>query len=86
MKDKLEKQGWFVSRSAGSHGIDLIAITPDQRPSSLYKVILFISCKLTKYIPLEERKEFLETCWKYGALPRTTKKIKGHWELVSVEA
>lgn len=38
-----EKRGWFVMRSAGSHGMaDLIAINPNT------KIIHLIQCKITK--------------------------------------
>lgn len=84
MKDKLEKQGYFVVRAAGSHGVaDLVAI-------KYYKLgaeILFISCKIPMYAPPAERKALLDAAARYGAVAMITKKNpKGQWELQRLDA
>ena len=67
---KLEAEGWFCIRSAGSHGpIDIIAIKPLQEvegnnaPSILLR---FIQSKKTGYLTPQERKEKEELEQKLG--------------------
>jgi Holliday junction resolvase len=78
IKRKLEKEGLFVCRSAGSHGVDLVAIEPGVGQ------VYFISCKTNEYIPPEERKQLLEISRKYHALPFITHKAKNRWDIERV--
>jgi hypothetical protein len=58
---KLEQEGWFCIRSAGSHSpIDIIAIKPlqeaeDGNPSQI--LLRFIQSKKSGYLTPKERKE-----------------------------
>lgn len=61
VKADLERHGWFVGRSAGSHGIaDLIAIKISHTP-------LLVSCKLGGKISVAERTELADTAIRHGA-------------------
>jgi len=62
VKRKLEKEGYFVVRSAGSHGPpDLVAIGP-------LGTIHFIECKVNKDdLTEEERKKLEELAMRYSA-------------------
>lgn len=76
IKKKLEKENWFVLRSAGSHTkIDLIAIMgvtteayPQKKPFRAESpIIRFIQCKPKGgYLNPKERKEKLELERKLG--------------------
>ncbi len=63
-RSRLEEQGWFVVRSAGSKTpVDLVAIKSDQRP-------LFVQAKSgTRSLSKRERAEFTEFAQKLGAVP-----------------
>ena len=67
---KLEKEGWFCIRSAGSHSpIDIIAIKPLQEaegynPSRI--LLRFIQSKKSGYLTPQERKEKEELEQKLG--------------------
>jgi Holliday junction resolvase len=84
MKDKLEKQGYFVVRAAGSHGVaDIMAI----KSYSAGHEILFVSCKIPQYAPPAERRALVEAAVRCGAIPMMTVKDKaGTWKLERVEA
>lgn len=101
IKDKLEAQGYFVVRAAGSHGVaDLVAIRHKElngkdldprgtlRPRKLEKTeILFVSCKIPMYAPPAERKALIEAASKYGAIAMiTTKNKSGHWEIQRLDS
>jgi Holliday junction resolvase len=81
VKKKLELQGYFVSRSAGSHSVDLIAI----KSNETYPMhdILFVSCKVSGYVPPVEKADFMELAHKFGAIPMLTRRdAQRRWELV----
>jgi len=81
IKEKLESKGYFVTRSAGSHGIDLIALGTS---SPLCPKIKFVSCKVGEYIPPDEKLDFMTLARQTGAEALTTKKVNNKWELVPV--
>ena len=81
IKDKLEKEGYFVTRSAGSHGVDLVAM---HQSSPLCPKVKFISCKHSGYIPPDEKLDFVTLAHDVGAEALMTKKVNGKWELVPV--
>jgi len=62
---KLEREGWFCIRSAGSHGpIDIIAL---KKGDFLYGLVAkFIQSKKTGYLTPQERKEKEELEQKLG--------------------
>ena len=71
LKD-LRKQGWIVSRSAGSHSVyDLIAVKEG--------LIRGIQCKLGKYLKLEEKVKMKLNWCKHKILPivATREKTEG---------
>ena len=86
IRDQLLEQGFYVTRAAGSHGVDLVAIwfNPSQGVFEHHR-ILFVSCKLHEYIPPNEKRELMELARQYGAVPMTTRKIRGRWDIVEVE-
>lgn len=97
IKDKLEAQGYFVVRAAGSHGVaDLVAVMKQPNPwvtwTNLGPVIevhtvLFVSCKIPMYAPPAERKALIEAATKCGAVPMITVKNKsGKWELQRLDS
>lgn len=58
IKKELEKEGWLVIRSAGSHGpVDLVAIHP------ILKVIKFIQCKTYKITEKKEKSILEPLLW-----------------------
>jgi Holliday junction resolvase len=89
IKDKLEKQGYFVIRAAGSHGVaDLVAFGAPSRFDGeiIHGDILFISCKLPMYAPPAERRKLLDMAERCGAQAMMTVKVDGKWELRKVES
>jgi Holliday junction resolvase len=93
MKDKLEKQGYFVVRAAGSHGVaDIIGVRKQRLyfpigNKNYYHEILFVSCKIPQYAPPGERKALIEAAEECGAVPMITMKNKsGQWELQRLDA
>ncbi|SRR5712692_938317 len=83
IKEKLEKEGYFVTRSAGSHGIDLVALSlMGQNKGPMVK---FISCKVSGYIRPDEKLDLMALAYNVGAEALTTQKKNGRWELVPVE-
>lgn len=95
IKDKLEKQGYFVVRAAGSHGVaDLVAIKHTKYGYNIKNLryeanhmILFVSCKIPMYAPPAERKALLEAANKCGAVPMITVKNKsGQWEIQRLDS
>ena len=86
MKDKLEAEGYFVIRAAGSHGVaDLVAIRAILDYDCRHD-ILFVSCKVPEYAPPSERKALIEAAEKFGAIAMMTVKVKGKWTLERVKA
>lgn len=79
MKDKLEKDGWFVVRAAGSHGVaDLVAI----KFASFAHHILLVSCKLSEYAPPGEIAALQQKAQELQAVPMITTRGKGNqWVL-----
>jgi hypothetical protein len=83
IRDKLRKAGYFCNgRSAGSHGVDLIALPPFGLSMNLASLIgikgrwetrsiLFVSCKVGEYIPPNERLSLLKAAKQYGAVAMT---------------
>ena len=61
---RLEEQGWFVVRSAGSKTlIDLVAVKADEQP-------LFVQCKSgSRSLSRNERTAFVEFARAKGAVP-----------------
>ena len=88
IKDKLEKQGYFVVRAAGSHGVaDVVAIRLNGNHVVPSPYVLFVSCKIPQYAPPAERKALLEAAERCGAVPMITEKNKqGEWILTKVES
>ncbi|ABR55244.1 Resolvase, Holliday junction-type [Methanococcus vannielii SB] len=72
LKKKLEKKGFAVIRSAGSHGVDLIA-------GKKGKTII-LECKSTSkdkyYIPNENVEKLIEFSELFGGIPYIALKIK----------
>jgi Holliday junction resolvase len=67
LKKKLEKEGYFVIRSAGSFTCDLIAVKDGKVYAYEVK-----SCKKKKYSPTPPEKEQIEklkTLTKFGIIP-----------------
>lgn len=63
IKSKLEKAGFFVVRSAGSHGVfDLIAIDQNGK-------VYGIQVKKNKYIQKQDRELMRQFCSKYQIVP-----------------
>jgi Holliday junction resolvase len=63
VKHLFEGCGFFMTRAAGSFGVDLIGIKKDTRP-------LFINVKLKRvYLGPSERKQMLDDANKYDAIP-----------------
>ena len=61
VKEMLELDGYYVVRSAGSHGVaDLVAVKPGE--------VLFVQCKTTG-ISAAECNVLVETSAQYGAVP-----------------
>jgi len=61
-KEKLEKAGFYVMRSAGSHGVfDLLAVKPG--------VVLGVQCKENGRLTKAEFKEIMTTAERYGITP-----------------
>jgi len=59
VKRSLEKRGYFVVRSSGSHGpADLLAVSKDGK-------VLAIQCKLDGYIPPKEFRKLLALSTRY---------------------
>jgi Holliday junction resolvase len=59
VKRSLEKRGYFVVRSSGSHGpVDLLAVSKDGK-------ILGIQCKLDGYLPPKEFRKLLVLASRY---------------------
>ena len=81
IKEKLENEGYFVTRSAGSHGVDLVALG---RTSPLCPRVKFISCKVGGYIRPDEKLDLVTLARTVGAEPLMTQKKNGRWELVLV--
>ncbi len=79
IKGKLEKEGWFVVRAAGSHGpCDLVAMKRGQT--------LLISCKLSEYAPPIERDTLAQLAADIGAMPMiTTRDLRNHWTLTRLD-
>ncbi|MEM2259989.1 MAG: hypothetical protein QXP52_00160 [Candidatus Aenigmatarchaeota archaeon] len=68
VKNMLEKEGYFVIRSAGSHSVaDLIAIHSESNSSSS-PTILFIQCSLQPKAKFEIQK-LLDICKKLHVTP-----------------
>lgn len=66
IKSILEKNGYYVIRSAGSKGIfDLIAFPPKQSNDS----VMGIQCKVSNRIKEAERQKLLEVSEQYGIHP-----------------
>ncbi|MEM4099029.1 MAG: restriction endonuclease, partial [Candidatus Micrarchaeaceae archaeon] len=82
IKNKLEKRGFYVTRAAGSKGVDLIAIKRNKTGGGVR--VLMVSCKTTGYVPPQEREELSYLAKKYGAEPLFTRKDSGKWELVAL--
>jgi len=61
VKKKLEEMGFFVLRSAGSHQVDLIAFSPQQK-------VYWIECKLHKKPSRREEEEWRKRAERYGAI------------------
>jgi Holliday junction resolvase len=62
VKQFLTTMGFFVVRSAGSHGlVDIIAVNLDK--------VLFIQCKLKAAPGNEELNDLYDLSRKYGAIP-----------------
>ena len=81
IKEKLENEGYFVTRSAGSHGIDLVALG---QSSPLCPRVKFVSCKVGGYIRPDEKLDLVTLARAVGAEPLMTQKKNGRWELVLV--
>ena len=61
VKEMLELEGYYVVRSAGSHGVaDLVAVKPGE--------VLFVQCKTSK-ISAAECDILIKTSAQYGAIP-----------------
>ena len=68
IKKKLENRGYYVCRSAGSHGaFDLVAIKNG--------IAWGIQCKASEYVPKTELEKLKEIGRKYGIVPCIAKKI-----------
>ena len=64
VRHKLEDDGWFVVRQAASAFPDLIAI--NKSPSGT--VVMFVECKVGKYLSSEEKVTLQYFHQKYGVL------------------
>ncbi len=63
VKRSLEKRGYFVVRSSGSHGpADLLAVSKDGK-------ILAVQCKLDGYLPPEEWRKLVALSGRYPLEP-----------------
>ena len=72
--DKLKRAGFYVMRSAGSHGVfDLLAVKSG--------VVLGIQCKKGKYIPKAEKQKMIETAMTYGIIPMVAYKENNRVEI-----
>ena len=84
MKVKLEREGFWVCRAAGSHGVaDLVAIAPSTGVFGT-RQIRFVSCKIPEKAPKQELEKLIAVAKKYGATPYLTVKEKGEWVLKAV--
>ena len=72
LKKKLENRGFAVIRSAGSHGVDLVAGKKGKKP-------IVIECKSTSkdkyYIPNEDVEKLLEFSETFDGIPYIALKI-----------
>jgi len=63
VKRSLEKRGFFVVRSSGSHGpADLLAVSKDGK-------VLAVQCKLDGYLPPKEFRKLLVLAARYPVTP-----------------
>ncbi|MDG7037388.1 MAG: hypothetical protein JRM72_08410 [Nitrososphaerota archaeon] len=75
VKRQLEDDGWFVTRSSGSHGpADLVALKRGRPP-------LLVQCKANGRISPEEREELVKVSKSVGAVPMLAAKGMGIREL-----
>jgi len=80
VKRSLEKRGYFVVRSSGSHGpADLLAVSKDGK-------VLAIQCKLDGYLPPKEFRKLLVLATRYPVAPYlASKNEKGKISLKKLE-
>jgi len=71
VKKYLEEKGFFVVRSAGSHGIfDLIAVETYGEPDDYSEHLVYgIQCRVDGKTKKEEVEKMKEIYWKYGIIP-----------------
>ena len=63
VKRSLEKRGYFVVRSSGSHGpADLLAVSKDGK-------VLAVQCKLDGYLPAKEFRKLFALATRYPVTP-----------------
>ena len=63
VKRSLEKRGYFVVRSSGSHGpADLLAVSKDGK-------VIAVQCKLDGYLPPKEFRKLLVLAARYPVTP-----------------
>lgn len=81
-----ERMGWFSQMSAGSHGVDVVAIEPIQEEYlTCYECpedqgIHFVHCRNWKrsgWMPPAEREAVIAQAHKYGAIPMLAYKDRG---------
>ncbi|MEM0162723.1 MAG: restriction endonuclease [Thermoproteota archaeon] len=70
LKKMYEERGYYVTRSSGSHGVDLVAVNMFLEPK-----VVFINCT-TKGKTRKEIEEFLSLCRKFGATPAYATRVK----------
>ena len=71
VKRSLEKRGYFVVRSSGSHGpADLLAVSKDGK-------VLAVQCKLDGYLPAKEFKELLVLASRFSVITPVLAKKEG---------
>lgn len=71
VKRQLEDDGWFVTRSSGSHGpADLVALKRGKPP-------LLVQCKANGRISQEEKDELVKVSKSVGAIPVLAANHKG---------
>lgn len=74
-KAKLERDGYYVMKSAGSKGVaDLLAIKAGQ--------ILMIQCKLDSYVGPQAWNDLWNTAQRAGAVPVVVGRGQAVWRLV----
>lgn len=63
VKKDMERNGWLVTRAAGSHGLwDLKAVAPAP-------VVALVQCKRDGKLSIDERRSLRDVAWAFDCIP-----------------